>query len=180
MPAMMVAPVDAVVMAFGAIADDARAMHSQHPAAASSSDKGGNWIDGIICSVVVGIIVRIIVVIDAADKNPAEAMPVNAMAGKSRGSYNGRRRGDGRRRATANERTADAAEAAGTMPTAPTTSGASAATATATTAAVSAADLNRQSAGSGLRCTARTERRHRLDSLTEDRHDQQHCCARRA
>jgi hypothetical protein len=46
MPAMGVAPVNA--MAFGAITDDARTMHSQQPVAASSSDKGGNWIDGII------------------------------------------------------------------------------------------------------------------------------------
>ena len=42
MPAVMMAPVDAVVMSRGTmVTDDARAMHGQHPAATSSSDKGG-------------------------------------------------------------------------------------------------------------------------------------------
>jgi hypothetical protein len=91
MPAVMVAPVNTVVMTRGAmVTDDARAMHGQHPAAASSNDKGGSGIDGGII-VDLGIVIRIIVVIDAADKNPAEATPMTeAVAGKSRSSGNDR------------------------------------------------------------------------------------------
>ena len=80
---MVEAPVRAVIMALDAMmADDARAMHGQHPMAASSSDKGGSGIDDGISGVngiVVGggIVIRVIVVIDAADKNPAEMTPVD-------------------------------------------------------------------------------------------------------
>ena len=52
MSAMMMAPMDTMV-AYGAMmTDDARAMHGQHPVAASSSDKGG--VDGGII-VIIGI-----------------------------------------------------------------------------------------------------------------------------
>jgi hypothetical protein len=69
-PAMMEAPVHAVVMALDAMmADDARAMHGQHPMAASSSDKGGSGIDGETI-IIIGVVIRIVVVIDAADKAP--------------------------------------------------------------------------------------------------------------
>src|SRR5579872_184202 len=90
MPAMMEAPVRAVIVALDAMmADDARAVHGQHPVAASSSDKGGSGIDdgisGVTGIVVVGgIVIRIIVVVDAADKNPAEMAPVSkSMSGIS-------------------------------------------------------------------------------------------------
>jgi hypothetical protein len=114
MPAVMVAPVNTVVMTRGAmVTDDARAMHGQHPAAASSSDKGGSGIDGGIV-VGVGIVIRIIVVIDAADKNPAEVTPMTkAVAYKSRSSCNDRRcRAD--RAAAKDSRTAHAASATAT------------------------------------------------------------------
>jgi hypothetical protein len=92
MPAVMVAPVDTVVMARRAmVTDDARTIHGQHPAAASTSDKGGSGIDGGII-VIIGIIIRIIVVIDAPDKNPSEVTPMTkAVARKSRSSCNDRR-----------------------------------------------------------------------------------------
>src|SRR4029077_17778436 len=72
-------PVDAMMTCGAMMADDARAMHGEHPAAASSSDKGSpsdkglGGIDGRIV-VVVGVIVRIVVVIDAADKHSMEMM----------------------------------------------------------------------------------------------------------
>ena len=113
MPAVMMAPVDTVVMARGAmVTDDARTMHGQHPAAASSSDKGGSGIDGGII-VIVGIVIRIIVVIDAADKNPAEVTPMTkAVASKSRSPCNDRRRHADR--AAANDGATHAASAAAT------------------------------------------------------------------
>ena len=81
MSAVMVPPMDSIVARGPMMTDDARAMHGQHPAAASSSDKGG--IDGRII-VVIGVVVRIVVVIDAADKSPAEVASVNEGAtGKS-------------------------------------------------------------------------------------------------
>src|SRR5580693_5415932 len=90
MSAVMVAPVTMVMPRGPMVADDARAMHGQHPAAASSSDKGGSGIDGGII-VSVGIVIRIIVVIDAADKSPAEVTPMTkAATGKSRSSGNDR------------------------------------------------------------------------------------------
>ena len=125
----------AVVMALDAmVADDARAMHGRHPMAASSSDKGGSGIDdgisGINRIVVVGgIVIRIIVVVDAADKNPAEVMPPSEpMAGISgngisRDTRNSGRRDKGRStnadRAAANKRTAHVATAAETATAAP-------------------------------------------------------------
>jgi hypothetical protein len=76
MTAVMVAPVDPVVTRGAMMASDARAMHGHHPAAASSTDKDRDGIDGgivVIIGVIIRIVVRVIVVIDAADK---EAMPM--------------------------------------------------------------------------------------------------------
>src|ERR1700735_5030368 len=86
MSAVMVAPVTTIMPRGPMVADDARAMYGQHPAATSSSDKDGSRIDGGII-VGVGIVIRIIVVIDAADKSPAEVTPVTeTAAGRSRSS----------------------------------------------------------------------------------------------
>jgi hypothetical protein len=41
MSAVMAPPVDSVVVRGAMMADDARAIHGQNPAAATSSDKGG-------------------------------------------------------------------------------------------------------------------------------------------
>jgi hypothetical protein len=114
MPAVMVAPVDTVVMARRAmVTDDARTIHGQHPAAASTSDKGGSGIDGGII-VIIGIIIRIIVVIDAPDKNLSEVTPMTkAVAHKSRSACSDRRcRAD--RAAAKDSRTAHAASATAT------------------------------------------------------------------
>lgn len=148
MPAVMEVPVRAVGVALDAMmANDARAMHGQHPMAASSSDKGGSGIDdrigGINRLVVVGgIVIRVIVVVDAADKNPAEMMPVNeSMAGISRNTGCGDtgRRDNGCNtnadRATTHERAAHAAAKA--VATAPAAG--AAATASTTAASVHAA-----------------------------------------
>jgi hypothetical protein len=43
MPAVTMAPVGMVVASGAPMADDTRAMHGQHPAAAFSSDKGGSF-----------------------------------------------------------------------------------------------------------------------------------------
>jgi hypothetical protein len=171
MPAVMVAPVNTVVMTRGAmVTDDARAMHGQHPAAASSNDKGGSGIDGGIV-VGVGIVIRIIVVIDATDKNPAEVAPVTeTVAGKSRSS---RDRGCRADRAAAKD---SGATHAGAAATAPTTASSSSST------AVPAADFNRPLIGNGLFvCNspanvrhAGIDRRHRLSALAgKDRHNQE-------
>jgi hypothetical protein len=110
MPAVMVAPVDTIVSRGAMVTDDARTMHGQHPAAASASDKGGSGIDGGII-VIVGIVIRIIVVIDAADKNPAEVTPMTkAVASKSRSPCNDR--GCRANRAAVNDGATHAASAA--------------------------------------------------------------------
>lgn len=174
MPAVMMAPVDTVVMSRGTmVTDEARAMHGQHPAAAFSSDKGGSRIDGGII-VVIGSVVRIIVVIDAADKNPAEVTPVTeTVAGKSRRSSNDRRRRADR--AAANDGAAHATCATAAAP--PTASSATTAASTMT-----AANFNRQFAGNSLFvCNsladvrhAGIDRRHRLGALAgETRYDQE-------
>jgi hypothetical protein len=112
MPAVMVAPVDTIVSRGAMATDDARTMHGQHPAAASTSDKGGSGIDGGII-VIVGIVIRIIVVIDAAGKNPAEVTPMTkAVAHKSRSACNDRRCRASR--AAANDGATHAASAAAT------------------------------------------------------------------
>jgi hypothetical protein len=113
MPAVMVAPVDTIVSRGAMVTDDARTMHGQHPAAASTSDKGGSGIDGGII-VIVGIVIRIIVIIGAADKNPAEVTPMTkAVAHKSRSACSDRRcRAD--RAAAKDSRTAHAASATAT------------------------------------------------------------------
>src|ERR1700761_1303913 len=81
MPAMMVTPMQAVMPCGAMSTNDARATHCHHPSAASSSDKGG--IDrGIL--VVIGIIIGVVVVVDASDKGAAEVTPVpEPAAGKS-------------------------------------------------------------------------------------------------
>ena len=173
MPAVMVAPVNTVVMTRGAmVTDDARTMHGQHPAAASSNDKGGSGIDGGIV-VGVGIVIRIIVVIDATDKNPAEVAPVTeTVAGKSRSS---RDRGCRADRAAAKDSGATHAGAAATAPT-------TASSSTSTAAAMPAANFNRQLVGNNLFASnslahfrhAGIDRRHRLSALgSEDRHHQE-------
>ena len=178
MPAVMVAPVNTVVMTRGAmVTDDARAMHGQHPAAASSNDKGGSGIDGGIV-VGVGIVIRIIVVI-AADKNPAEVTPVTeTMAGKSRSSCDRGCRAD---RAAAKD---GGATHAGAAATAPTTASSSSTSTTTTTTAMPAANFNRPLVGNSLFvCNspanfrhARIDRRHRLSALAgKDRHNQERC-----
>ncbi len=79
MTAVVVAPVDPVVARGAMMANDARAMHGHHPAAASFTDKDrhgdGNGIDGRIIGIVIviAVVIRVVVVIDAADK---EAMPM--------------------------------------------------------------------------------------------------------
>ena len=174
MPAVMVAPVNTVVMTRGAmVTDDARAMHGQHPAAASSSDKGGSGIDGGIV-VGVGIVIRIIVVIDAADKNPAEVTPVTeTAAGKSRSSCDRGCRAD---RAAAKDSGATHASAAAAAPTTASSSS--------TAAAMPAANFNRPLVGNSLFVYnspanfrhARIDRRHRLSALAgKDRHNQERC-----
>src|ERR1700729_4065392 len=129
MPAVMVAPVNTVVMTRGAmVTDDARAMHGQHPAAASSSDKGGSGIDGGGI-VGVGPVIRIILVIDAADKNPAEVPPVTeTAAGKSRSSCDRGCRAD--RAAAKDSRTIHTASAAAAAPTTASSSSTSTTTTT--------------------------------------------------
>lgn len=163
MSAVMVAPVTMVMPRGPMVADDARAMHGQHPAATSSSDKDGSRIDGGII-VGVGIVIRIIVVIDAADKSPSEVTTVTeAVTGKPRHSCEGRgRRAD---RAAANESTTHAANAAAAAPTT--------ASSTTTTAAMPATDLDHQAIGNRLArtCACRIDWRHRLGRLAgEDRH----------
>ena len=155
MPAMMVAPVNAVVVAIGAmLADDARAIRGQYPVAASAADQDRSGIgDRIIGIVVIGaIVIRIVVVIDATDKDPVmpmEAVPHAAMAGMSVGSCNTPWRGNERRRpgpdrATANKRAAHAA----------TTKAASTAKATAAVSATTA---------SAMSAAANFDRRHARD-----------------
>jgi len=93
MPAVIVAPGDVVIARGAMMTDDARAMHGQHPAAASSTDKDrdrdGNGIDVRIfrIAIVIAVVIRIIVVIHAADKDPVEvAVMEEVVAGKSRAS----------------------------------------------------------------------------------------------
>src|ERR1700744_1667987 len=115
MSAGMVAPVTTIMQRGPMVADEARGMYGQHPAATSSSDKDGSRIDGGII-VGVGIVIRIIVVIDAADKSPSEVTTgTEAVTGKPRHSWGaGGRRAD---RAAANESTTHAANAAAAAPT---------------------------------------------------------------
>jgi len=148
MSAMMMAPMDTMV-AYGAMmTDDARAMHGQHPVAASSSDKGG--VDGGII-VIIGIVIRVVVVIDAADKGPAEVTPMaKGAAGKSRISRNSSRAD----RTAANGRTTKTATKARTTTAAVATTAA----ATMTTAAATT-DFNRPPIGNRV-----TDRSHsRID-----------------
>ena len=100
MPALMMAPVGMGVARSAMMTDDARAIRGHDRAAAWSSDKTG--IDGgIICRiVVVGIIIGVVVVIDATNEYPAEAMPVSkSMPGKSSAARDG---GSGAVRTAAN------------------------------------------------------------------------------
>ncbi len=142
MPAVMVAPV-ATVMSRGAVmADDARTMHGQNPAAASSSNKGGSVIDRGI-NVIIGVVIRIVVVIDAADKSPAEVTPVNEpVAGKSRSPRDNR----GRRADRTAMNDGSATHASGTAATTPPAASAAATVAAASTAT----NLDHQSMGGRL------------------------------
>ena len=137
MPALMMAPVGMGVARSAMMTDDARAIRGHDRAAAWRSDKTG--VDGgIICRIiVVGIIIRVVVVIDAADEHPTKAMPVSKpMPGKSRTPCNDG--GSGAVRAAANE------GATVTATTAITTAMAASA------AAVSATHFNRQFIGGSL------------------------------
>ena len=165
MPAMMVAPVNAVVMAIGAmLADDARAVRGQYPVAACAADQDRSGIgNGIV--VIGGIVIRIVVVIDAADKNPVmpmEAVPHVAMAHVSVRPSNTPWRGNERRRpgpdrATANKRAAHAATAEAAAAAKATTAVSAATAVTATT------NLDRRYARDWPGdCTARIDRRHRV------------------
>lgn len=163
MSAVMVAPMDTMVACGPMMTDDARAVHGQHPVAPSSSDKGG--IDGGII-VIIGIVVRVVVVIDAADKNSAEVTPMaKGAAGKS-----GRSPNDCRSRA---DRTA----ANGSATKAATKTRTAAATASATaTAMTAAADFDRPSIRNRLAdCShPRIDRRQRVGTLAGNgRYDQQ-------
>src|ERR1700722_19081720 len=73
MPAVMMAPAGMGVPRGAMIANDARAIRGHHHATAWSSDKTG--IGGGI--IVIGIIRRVVVVIDAVNEHPAKAMPVS-------------------------------------------------------------------------------------------------------
>ena len=190
MPARMVAPVRAVVMAFRAMTDNARAMHRRHPVAASSSDKDGGGVNdrtvGIV--VVARIVIRIIVVIDASDNEPAEVMPVKAvphhalvhealtheaLTGKPRSTRNTRRRRDHRRSRTCGAATNEGAVHAAAHKTVTAAPTATTVAATSTSAAMSAANFNGQPVGDGLGGLARIHRRHRVGLRTDDRCDQE-------
>lgn len=177
MSAVMVAPVDAMMARGAMMADDTRTMHRQHPAAASTSDEGGRGIDGRNI-VIVGIVIRIVIVIDAADKRPAEAMPVSeGTSGKSRGACNGTND------AAANDSAAKSSSPEAASATTATEATAAMATTTSATA-MPAANFDRQSIRSRLACARRSriERRQRFGTLAgKNRHHQQCCqCAQRA
>jgi len=168
MSAVMGMPMDTMVASGAMMTDDARAMHGQHPAATSSSDKGG--IDGGII-VIIGIVIRIVVVIDAANKSSAEVTPVSkGAAGKSRTSCDDRR--PGADRAATNDSATKAAATAHT------------ATAVAAATAMSAANFNRQRAGNRLAraCHSRINRRQRFGALAGNGRHHQQCrnCAQHA
>ena len=150
MSAVTVAPVDTVMTRGAMMTDDARAMNRQHSAAASSSDKGRNGIDGLgIDSGFVVIVIRIIVVIDAADKGAAEvAVMEEGPADKSRTCCNAGHAGADR--ATAHDRTAEAASGDATS-AAKTAEGAAATTAAAATSstAMPTTNFNHPFIGSG-------------------------------
>lgn len=164
MSAVMVAPMDTMVAGGAMMTDDARAVHGQHPVAPSSSDKGG--IDGGII-VIIGIVVRVVVVIDAADKNSAEVTPMaKGAAGKS-----GRSRNSSSSRA---DRTA--ANGSATKAATKTRTAAATASTTTTTAMSAAADFDRPSIRNRLAdCShPRIDRRQRVGTLAGNgRYDQQ-------
>lgn len=156
MSAVIVAPMDTIVTYGAMMTDDARAVHSQHPVAASCSDKGG--VDGGII-VIIGIVIRVVVVIDAADKSSAEVTPMaKGTAGKSGRPRNGNSRADrtasngSATKAATKTRTA-AATAANTAP-----------------AMTTAADFNHPSIGNRLAdgSHSRIDRRQRFGALAGD------------
>lgn len=172
MSAMMVMPVRAMMMARDPMmADDARTIHGQHPVAASSSDISGNGIGRRII-VIVGIVVRVVVVVDAADEHAVEMMMEEGMARISRTSRNGRSsRADG---ATANDGAAERSAAKAAAHAAASANVTTTSTTSATS--VTAADLNRQSVDSRLAGNrhSRIERRHRFRAFAgNDRSNQQ-------
>lgn len=187
MSAVMVAPVDTVMTRGAVMADDARAMNRQNSAAASSTDKSGNGIgrlgiDGGFV-VIIGIVIRIIVVIDAADKGAAEVtMMEEVVAGKARASRNACRCCDNRRSsadgAAANDR---AAEMTGSETMSPAETAAAATTAASTTtssSAMSAANFNRPFIGGGRSQVrhARMHRRQSFGALAGEGRSHQQCC----
>ena len=154
MSVVMMAPVG-MVMARGAMAaNNARAIHGPYQAAARWGDKAGTG--GRI--IVIGIIIRVVIVIGAANEHPAEAMPASkTVSGKSVSPRNdGRSSAD---RAAMNGRTTKTAAAA--KPTAKTAT---------TAAAVSAVNFNREPIGGSLAGggTSRIDRRQRFGALAGD------------
>ena len=82
MSAIVVAPIETVMARNAMMTKNARAMHGDHLAACSSSDKGG--IDGGIIVIVGVIVIRIVVVIDATDKHTMDVTAMSkSMPGKS-------------------------------------------------------------------------------------------------
>ena len=161
MSALMVAPMGAVTVPCGAtMADDTRAMHGQHPAAASSGDIGGDGIGRRII-VIVGIVVRVVVVIHAADKHAVEVMMMmeERMAGPSGTSRNSRG-------SCADRSTANGGAAEGTTRKAAARTAAKVAATTASSA-MTAANFNRRSVRRRLAGNRRSriKRRHRLGPL---------------
>ena len=156
MPAVMMAPMSMDVARGAMRAKDALPIRSHHQAAAWSSDNTG--IDDGIIVIGIIIIIRVVVVIDAADEHPAEAMPVSKpVSGKS-----GTPRNDGRPgavRAAANGGATETATAAITTAM------------TASAAAVSTSDFNRESIGGShaRSCAAGIDWRQRFSALAGQR-----------
>jgi hypothetical protein len=154
MRAVMMAPVGVGATRGAMMAKDALPIRSHHQAAAWCSDNTG--IDGGI--IVIGIIIGVVVVIDAANEYAADAMPVTKpVSGKS-----GTPRNDGRPgavRAAANGGATETATAAITTAM------------TASAAAVSTADFNRESIGGSLACRRASwiDRRQRFSTLAGER-----------
>ena len=161
MPAVMMAPIGMVATRGATMTKDALPIRGHHQVAAWCSDNTG--VDGgIICRIIViGIIIRVVVVIDAADEHPAKAMPVSKpVSGKSGSPCDDA--GSGAERAAAN---------GGAAETATTADATAAVTASATAAAtMPAADFNREPIGGSLVCsrTARIDWRQCFCALAGD------------
>ena len=158
MPAVMMAPMGMGVTRDAMRAKDALPIRSHHQAAAWSSDNTG--IDDGIIVIGIIIIIRVVVVIDAADEHSAEAMPVSKPVSGKPGSPCDHR-GSRAERTAAN---GGATEAAATADT-------TAAAAASATTAVSAAHFTREpSGGSHARsCATGIDWRQRFSALASQR-----------